>query len=122
MERVTGQTLLSLWPNLVLSENEAIVTALREYFNELRRLPAPKYYSSVGERYLLDELFWTSDIYPTINGPFASHEMIIETIVRISTTAGRHTGQSSIAVIYHAFSATAGTQPLRTLTSKGKTS
>lgn len=72
MERIAGQTLLSLWADLASLEKESIVTTLRKHFNELRRLPSPEYSGSLDDRYLLDELFWTSDADSTINGPFAS--------------------------------------------------
>jgi hypothetical protein len=39
--------------------------------DELRRLPSPGYYSSIGRRGLLDGVFWTCDEkWPDISGPF----------------------------------------------------
>lgn len=84
MERIQGQTLLSLWLDLTTSEKESVVTTLREYFHELRRLPSPNYYGSLGRRPPLDEVFWTpgSDPQHGINGPFDSNEAVIEAMVR----------------------------------------
>ncbi|PWY63638.1 hypothetical protein BO83DRAFT_382497 [Aspergillus eucalypticola CBS 122712] len=48
MGKMPGQTLLSLWPQLSPSEKEIIVTTLYNYFNELRSLPPPDYYGSLG--------------------------------------------------------------------------
>lgn len=78
MERIAGETLLSLWAQLSLSEKETVVMRLREYFDELRRIPPPGYYGSLGKRYLLDEIFWTKDPDPAINGPFISIKALHE--------------------------------------------
>ena len=48
------------------------------YFNELRRLPSPGYYGSLGERCLSDCIFWTGGSNPEINGPFILHDSVIE--------------------------------------------
>ncbi|PYH66726.1 uncharacterized protein BO88DRAFT_392173 [Aspergillus vadensis CBS 113365] len=89
MEQMPGQTLLSLWPQLSPSEKETIVTTLHDYFNELRRLPPPDYYGSLGRRCLLDGIFWTSDLEPSINGPFTSESALIEAMARKYTYDGR---------------------------------
>ncbi|GLB19609.1 phosphotransferase enzyme [Aspergillus tubingensis] len=89
MEKIPGQTLLSLWPQLIPSEKETIVTTIHDYFNELRRLPPPDYYGSLGRRCFLDEIFWTYDPEPSINGPFTSENALIEAMARKYTYDGR---------------------------------
>jgi serine/threonine protein kinase len=78
MERIAGPTLLSLWPNLQHSEKEGITRLLRVDVDELRNLPAPNYYGSLGQRALLDGTFWTRNPSPAINGPFTSDEALTE--------------------------------------------
>ncbi|KAF4240592.1 hypothetical protein CNMCM8980_006185 [Aspergillus fumigatiaffinis] len=85
MERITGQSLLSSWPRLGLKEKESVVSTLRQYFTELRQLPPPSYYASLGKRPLLDGIFWTQEPDPTINGPFASNEDLIEAMAKKHT-------------------------------------
>jgi len=78
MERIAGETLLLLWTQLSLSEKKTVVMKLREYFDELRQIPPPDYYGSLGKRCLLDEIFWTKNSDSAINGPFMSIEALHE--------------------------------------------
>ncbi|GIK04330.1 hypothetical protein Aspvir_008410 [Aspergillus viridinutans] len=68
MEWIPGETLLSSWSWLGLSEKES--------------LPQPSYYGSLGERPLLDGIFWTQEPEPAINGLFTSNEDLIEGMAR----------------------------------------
>ncbi|KAG4422248.1 hypothetical protein IFR04_004628 [Cadophora malorum] len=76
MERSAGETLASLWPNLVATQKMAIAQSLRRAMDQLRRLPSPGGYCSVGNRPLQDSIFWTGDDKNTssINGPFATED------------------------------------------------
>ena len=89
MERIAGETLLSLWPKLSPLEKELIATILRKSLDDLRQLPSPGYYGSLDERCLLDEIFWTTDPEPSINGPFQSTETFIEGMALKYTYDGR---------------------------------
>ncbi|PYI05492.1 phosphotransferase enzyme family protein [Aspergillus sclerotiicarbonarius CBS 121057] len=89
MERIAGQTLLSLWPELNHSEKETVAATLQTYFDELRQLPSPGYYGSLGKRHLCDDIFWTNEPNPEINGPFTSHEAVIEAMALKYTYDGR---------------------------------
>lgn len=82
MERMIGQSLLSAWAGLSPSEKRSISSALQRHFDELRRLQPPKYFGSVGKRHFLDEIFWTRDPDPLVNGPFNSEEDLNEAMVR----------------------------------------
>lgn len=82
MERIIGQTLLSAWAELAHSEKKSISGALQRYFDELRQLPSPKYFGSFGKRHPLDEIFWTLDPDPSINGPFDSEDDLNEAMTR----------------------------------------
>lgn len=70
MERILGTSLDVVWPSLDQLQKDAITTKLCAVFNELRELPSPGGYCSVGRRPLLDDLFWTGDPIETISGPF----------------------------------------------------
>lgn len=89
MEKIPGQTLLSLWPQLSHSEKQAIVMTLHKYFDDLRQLSPPGYYGSLGERCLLDEIFWTLHPEPAINGPFTSPKALLEAMALKYTHDGR---------------------------------
>ncbi|KAJ5358719.1 phosphotransferase enzyme family protein [Penicillium cataractarum] len=82
IERIIGQTLLSAWPQLSTLEKQRITSDLRRYWDDLRPLPSPEYYGSVGKRPLLDEIFWTPQPDPLINGPFGSIEDLNEAMIR----------------------------------------
>ncbi|KZF20394.1 hypothetical protein L228DRAFT_263044 [Xylona heveae TC161] len=82
MEHIVGDTLESLWPNLLLSQKKLVVTRLRAYFDELRRIPSPGYFGSLGERPLLDDTFWTPDPDPSTNGPFHTEDAFNEALMR----------------------------------------
>ncbi|PYH88614.1 phosphotransferase enzyme family protein [Aspergillus ellipticus CBS 707.79] len=89
MERIAGQTLLDVWSNLSISEKESIVTRLRGYLDELRKLSSPGYFGSLGRRTLLDDIFWTVKPEPAINSPFTTKEALIEAMVLKYTQDGR---------------------------------
>ncbi|CAK4025435.1 Hypothetical predicted protein [Lecanosticta acicola] len=82
MQRIPGQSLQELWPQLDAVDKESVVKLLRAYFGELRALEAPCHYGSLGEKPLLDELFWTREPDAKINGPFASTSFFIDAITR----------------------------------------
>lgn len=89
MERIIGQTLLSAWPHLSSPEKESIAETLSSYFVELRQLPSPNYYGSSNNRHLLDEIFWTDEADPLINGPFDSELALNKGMARIYAYNGR---------------------------------
>jgi hypothetical protein len=78
MEQVHGVMLQSLWPRLTSPEKDSIMGTMRVCFDELRSLPPPEYYGSLGGRSLLDEIFWTHEVNPVINGPFTSEDALNE--------------------------------------------
>ena len=59
MENVGGDILTSRWPSLTGAQKEDIVTKLRCFYEKLRQLLSPGYFGSLGERHLLNEIFWT---------------------------------------------------------------
>lgn len=88
MERITGQSLLSTWPQITTLEKKRILSDLQRYFDELRQLPSPNYFGSFGNRQLLDEIFWTQEPDPLVNGPFDSEEDLNEAMIRKYTYNG----------------------------------
>ena len=61
MERIHGSRLDKEWNNLSHEEKDEISCKLKEYFDELRALPSPGGYCSVGKQPLQLEAFWTDD-------------------------------------------------------------
>ena len=97
MEYIKGSTLLSEWPAMSNSQKDLVVRKLRSYFDELRQIPSPGYYGSIGERHLLDSMFWTGEGQnrdPAINGPFRTESALNEALVGksrlIASGNGRH--------------------------------
>ncbi|KAE8323079.1 hypothetical protein BDV39DRAFT_196188 [Aspergillus sergii] len=82
MERIPGESLLSMWPQLSPSEKDFVLSTLCNYFTELWQVPSPNSYGSLGCRPILDHGFWTEDPEPVINGPFPSENAFIEGMVQ----------------------------------------
>lgn len=80
MERIIGQTLLSVWPQLSTPAKQRMMSDLRRHLDDLRQLP--QYFGSLGKQPLLDEIFWTQQPDPLINGPFGSTEDLNEAMIR----------------------------------------
>ena len=91
MENVDGDTLASRWPSLTRQQKEVIVAKLRCFYEELRQIPSPGYFGSLGERHLLDEIFWTCEEAPSINGPFKSEDALNEAMALKYIHDGRPT-------------------------------
>lgn len=91
MENIEGETLASKWPSLTESQKRGIVTKLKLYFDELRKLSSPGYFGSLGNRPLLDDILWTKEKSPSINGPFQNEDAINEAMAQKYTfeTSGR---------------------------------
>jgi Phosphotransferase enzyme family len=97
MEYIQGSTLLSAWPAMSNPQKDIVVRKLRSYLEELRRIPSPGYYGSLGRRHLLDSMFWTgkgAHRDPAINGPFDTESALNEALARKSmmnaSDNGRH--------------------------------
>lgn len=89
MEFVEGDTLASIWPDLNVTQKSKITTRLRDSYDELRRLPSPGYFGSLGKRHLLDEIFWTREKIPSINGPFETEHALNEAMAQKYVYDGR---------------------------------
>lgn len=89
MEFIEGDTLTDMWPNLSATQKSNIATKLRAFFHELSQLPSPGYFGSLGERPLLDEIFWTREKIPSINGPFETEQALIEAMAQKYVYDGR---------------------------------
>lgn len=91
MENVDGHTLASTWPSLTSQQKETIAAKLRDFYEELRKIPSPGYFGSLGKRHLLDEIFWTREEAPMINGPFESEDALNEAMALKYMIEGRPT-------------------------------
>ncbi|EON63198.1 hypothetical protein W97_02425 [Coniosporium apollinis CBS 100218] len=81
MERIAGKNLDIAWPSLSQTQKDFIATRLRANFSELRKLPSPGGYCSVGKRPLLDNVFWTRDTVDTISGPFSTEAELNDAMI-----------------------------------------
>ncbi|TVY25786.1 hypothetical protein LHYA1_G004602 [Lachnellula hyalina] len=82
MERISGDNLLTLWPALSQSQKEIITNKLKVILNNLRSLPSPGGFCSIGNRPLEDGIFWMGNSKLQINGPFTSETELNEAIVK----------------------------------------
>ncbi|KAG9241587.1 kinase-like domain-containing protein [Calycina marina] len=84
MENVEGQSLASCWTTLSTTAKTAVAERLRDVFDQLRNLPCPGYFGSLGNRPLEDSMFWTPDDATTtvINGSFETESQLNEAMVR----------------------------------------
>lgn len=91
MENIEGETLASKWPSLTELQKGCIATKLKLYFDELRKLSSPGYFGSLGNRPLLDDIFWTKEKSPSMNGSFQNEGAINEAMAQKYTfeTSGR---------------------------------
>ncbi|KAJ1671682.1 hypothetical protein EV182_007502 [Spiromyces aspiralis] len=80
MERIAGETLESLWPSLSEQEKDMVIAKLRQYFDELRRLPSPGYFGRLGGRPLLSFPYHAPSSDPAISGPFKTEDALNEAL------------------------------------------
>ncbi len=86
MEYIEGETLQSAWPTLSSLDKVQIASKLRSYFDQLRALPWPGYYGSLGKLHFLSNMFWYPELpgQPTprpISGPLEIEEELNEGLV-----------------------------------------
>ncbi|CZR60223.1 uncharacterized protein PAC_10119 [Phialocephala subalpina] len=79
MEYLEGETLDFEWGLLSAQQKDRISAQLREHMNQLRSIPSPGYYGSIGRRGLLDCIFWTgNDACAPLDGPFDTEHALNE--------------------------------------------
>ncbi|OJD16941.1 hypothetical protein AJ78_02923 [Emergomyces pasteurianus Ep9510] len=96
MEFIEGHSLDTQWAHLTDFQKCEIATTLRQYFDELRNLPSPGFFGSIGRKHLLHSLFWTPQPTPAINGPFNSEAELNEGL------ALKYIGESEYSSTYKA--------------------
>ena len=89
MEYIEGSTLALAWPDLNAVQKLVLTAKLMNFYNELRQLPSPGYFGSLGQRPLLDDTFWTRENVPSINGPFETEDALNEALAQKYTYDGR---------------------------------
>lgn len=81
MERIQGTSLDLEWSRMSSASKEAVASCLQTIFDEMRKLPSPGGYCSVGRQGLLDGLFWTDDPANPYAGPFNTETELNSAIV-----------------------------------------
>ncbi|KAL9127454.1 MAG: hypothetical protein Q9217_003671 [Psora testacea] len=82
MEYIEGDTFASAWTHLCDEQKSKVISKLRDFFDELRKIPSPGYFGSLGKRPLLDEVFWTREKVSSINGPFETEPALNEAMAQ----------------------------------------
>ncbi|KAH6642740.1 kinase-like domain-containing protein [Boeremia exigua] len=70
MERIQGSSLDAEWPHMDSTSKKAVTSQLQSILGEMRKLPSPGGYCSVGRQGLPDNLFWTDNPANPYSGPF----------------------------------------------------
>lgn len=81
MERIRGRTLAEEWPSMDSASKIAVSVRLRTILNDMRALPSPGRYCSVGRQRLPDGIFWTSDPLMPYAGPFNTEDELNKSIL-----------------------------------------
>lgn len=75
MERLPGETLEHLWPELDVEEKWTICVELKRAMDRLREIPPPGFYGGVGRTPIPHHLFWDPEQKKEICGPFESESL-----------------------------------------------
>lgn len=71
------------------ASKQAVALQLRDFFGEMRKIPSPGGYCSVGRQQLTDELFWTGDPAQPFSGPFDTEAELNNAMIQ-TYAAGCH--------------------------------
>ena len=85
MERISGDSLDSLWPQMSEAEKLIVSGRLRKSMDQLRSLPAPGgRYGSLSNRGLMDWVFWTGNSMDmlAIEGPFDTEDEVNSAMIK----------------------------------------
>jgi len=81
MERIPGERLDMAWLSLTEDQKTNLSSKLRASIQELRNLPSPAGYCSLGNRPLQDSVFWTADDRSSITKPFQTEHELNEAMI-----------------------------------------
>lgn len=105
MEYIHGSPLSSEWPAMSKSQKDCVYRKLKSYFEELRQIPSPGYFGSLGYRRLLNGMFWTGEgakRNPAVNGPFQTESGLNEAFVeKTKSNAALNRRENYKAAFYH---------------------
>ena len=90
MQRIRGRSLKEEWQNLTADQKRSVCQTLKSYVVQLRRIPSPAAYCSVGVTPLLDLVF-CSNIRGECRhdtGPFSSNTDFNEALFNLCQSAG----------------------------------
>lgn len=84
MENIVGDSLESCWVSLNTEAKLAISDQLRIHLTQLRQIPSPGYFGSLGKRPFEHSVFWAGDDADrqVISGPFDSEGQMLEAMVQ----------------------------------------
>ncbi|OWT42296.1 phosphotransferase enzyme family protein [Pochonia chlamydosporia 170] len=86
MERITGDTLDTIWDGFDSAKKTEIAAKLRSYLDKIRCLPSPGYFGCIGRRQFEDSMFWTAPdnniSNSAISGPFESESLLNSALIQ----------------------------------------
>jgi Phosphotransferase enzyme family len=90
MERARGESLDTVWDSMNDVQKEKVASQLRSVLVELRSLPTPGGYCSLGVKPLRDHIFYTGDEEKSQNleGPFRSEPELNDALIRKYLASG----------------------------------
>lgn len=94
MQRLSGESLETMWPILDEDGKTTICRKLKEFFATIRRIPSPGFYGSVERGPMPHHLFHSAEGDGSICGPFTSelelHAAFVKKLRDIWATNGKH--------------------------------
>lgn len=94
MQRLSGESLETMWPTLDEDGKTTICRKLKEFFATIRRIPSPGFYGSVERGSMPHHLFYSAEGDRSICGPFTSelelNAAFVKKLREIWATNGKH--------------------------------
>lgn len=84
MERIVGQRLDTLWPQLDNASKTEIANQLRQQFDQLRALHTPGFFGYIDRQPFEESVFWTApeDNMKHISGPFDDESQLNDALIQ----------------------------------------
>jgi hypothetical protein len=81
MQRLRGETLLSMWPSLQESEKDHILDKTRAIISQIRAMPHKGFFGAVDRTHMPDHIFYWPKYPPHICGPFTTERHLVQGLI-----------------------------------------
>lgn len=95
MERLRGNTLLSLWPTLQASEKDDIIGKTRAIISQIRAVPHEGFFGAVDKTHMPHHLFYWPNYPANISGPFTTERDLVQGLISKSRANAQDNGRHS---------------------------